>query len=603
MKGVFVLFIIAAPLFASAQFGFPGYREVLQKFYSLYQPDDDAGLDLQFARKKDGWYVRLFDRSKNNSLISDQVFWSQQKGRYQVLEGFLRANDVPLDQKVSDHIYNSNFRIGGYARFRYFGYDGWDIDMIKDFGNAASANDTLLEGLTAAYGLYATRLLWYQYPDDSSMNYALPKKLGRLEMPDDERIKTVEGLLSKAVESCHSIYARNKDYEVFEKNIATLCFETGMMAYLQMMIANRPAEAKKFLERSRLSFDDSVAAQNMLSSVRENAILFTAKETDTYPLWYLQEKYNIRKDVAVINTNMLALPAYSLLLKRAGTINFLTTPADLENKQMDFSLYYSPNNKTVKKSLPDFIKQYNRLPKMPVSETDSAKVYDATHLYFPVDKSAKDTFQFRLGNYLLITDFIFFDIINSNYTSRSIYFSQPNPPYLSDLAVASGIAHFLKVQSNAAGNQESIDQETYIREKYKAPFTNFSGNSQDYFYHLQTHTDLYFSLINEAAGKDKQALNKLVQAWYAPFNKHTPYILSIDMVLPLLYANGHESLADKLAVTYATVTANNSLNKLKPEYYDKEMAIRNISRVKAIVSNYQRSTDLVDQALAKVSNN
>ena len=435
MKQLLLLLFMLPAWLTRAQDIPPGYHHVLQQYFQQYKHDPEEPVDgLNFAKKKNGWFVQVVDRL-TEEVKNEQLFWSP-AGGWQKLNGFNSPLSQPeQEERIIQFLSGSTgmYQFYGYVRSPYYGYSGWDEDMIRDFADMSftSLADSVLENLGRAYSAYATRFSWYQYGGARKVDDSLKRKLLPLERPSPQRADSIAHYIRKAVACFAALKTRNPAYRTLVGNIGMKHFNEQIFGYDQMLMAGYDEKAKLFL--AGIAPDQTIIrlARNYLTTCPSNAILFSFGDIDTYTLWYVQEVLNFRRDVAVINQSLLGLPPYINMLGRKKLVSYTATPETYGDKLFQYSLFKEGENKATKYlSLSPFLQYiYNRKN----HGASEPATYPVKEVRLPVDllkfktttitEGLGNSIRFHLGDYVTIDQVMMLDIIQSNIYKRPICFT------------------------------------------------------------------------------------------------------------------------------------------------------------------------------------
>lgn len=408
-----LLLLVISVLISVSLYGqFPAFEKFLSEMH-LRIPEDPEGGYFELSKKPDGWYVNLLTYDTDAQipiLVASAKGWDVETQRFLTPEfhtafPFLPARDLAPE----DRFQVLWMRRASTEYFPYYGYAEWITDSKKYLESLPHPTSGQLESLARVYAAEATNFI---HPAQYGLNGALGSwypdaDYGKL---DAERVKGFVRAYDRAMEIWEQI--RKTDPAYIPGIIGDLDLKIGneyMYGYLVMLSIREPELAMKYLNKTTFPSNVLSYARTLLEECAPGAILLTNGDSDTFPLWYLQKKENLRKDVLIVNQSLIMTSWYAEMLVDLNAAKVSMTSDEIRENRNRFFVMGEED----RLGFPEWMEMYRGLKYAanPRIEMTDNYVLTGCRWNLPV---GSDTVQVRSNKYVYGSVLFMYDLICSN---------------------------------------------------------------------------------------------------------------------------------------------------------------------------------------------
>lgn len=387
---------------------YPRLKAVVAEFEKKIRIKPDLNTYLELAKKPAGWFIVRKNR-KGQQVSDEYLFWNAKTGQYETpsVQGKNPDKDADGNETLSEILSKAY----NYDHSIYFGYEGWDDDVIGEL-EGKTLNDTLNESLARAYNSKSMKI---------SRSFDGKTKKENL---SDKEAEEFSSWCDKEIAVYETMQKLNPQYHTMIGNVSVKLGNTCMYAWSELNVAGHKDKAAKFLRDNLYEDIELNFAKNILIGAEQNAIIFTMGDNDTYPVWYAQEKLGVRKDVSVINATLLNVPQWILYCNAEDKLGlFLGEHIYVDSLSEYFEVDPSTNIEEI--SFYELAKGFTIESPLYYSQTSPTPLLVCPSKNLRLndpDSSAALTAHFGSGKYLTRSDLVLMDIICTNYGKRPVYF-------------------------------------------------------------------------------------------------------------------------------------------------------------------------------------
>jgi|GEM_PF-2926359 len=460
------------------------YPAVVEAFHQQYSFAGDGLEILRFAKRESGWFAEVFQQ-QNGSIVRSELFWPCDSSAPRVLAGFGPAAEKEEAAKAIAAFSGGRALPEQYnfSRIPFYGYEGWDRDVIRVFGNQTVLADTLLDGLARAYSYYGDRFL-NRTPSAETVAYSpLQSSLPPLGPTTPERADSAGYYYKRAIDAYDRLCRLNPGYQTRVGNALIKRFCEEMHAWSLLDMNGHSQMARQAFERVRADENIRQIGYNYLNACPKGAILLAFGDNDTYPLWYVQKKEGFRTDVTVINYSLAGYSLYIDWLRRQQVVGIRMKPVFYGSSPFLYALKTQDENKktgtmTVDVLLARLAAQVGQNKQ--AQNAGAGLSYPDAHLVLRADplrlrkihpvSSVGNEIRWTTGAYLLLEQLLMLDIVAGNLHERPIFLTAQDEFFEKYLLPEGPVFRLLPIPAAKRSQLESEARqrhERYLRQHFR----------------------------------------------------------------------------------------------------------------------------------------